>query len=152
MPICAKCSVDKDPAEFYARDRTCKECRKALVRQNRAQKANYYREYDKQRANQPDRVAARLAYSKTEAGREAHKKAKRRYIERNPLRRAAQVALCNAVRDGRVWRAPCCMAPGCFNQGRLHGHHTHYDNALSVVWLCIPCHAEVHKQFDEFVH
>lgn len=151
MPECVKCFGMKDSSEFYKNDRTCKSCRKEMIRLNRAQKADYYREYDRARSNVPSRVQSRLDYQRTDAGRTAGNQAKRRYIERNPVRRAAQVALGNAVRRGLVWKSPCCMAPGCFNRGRLHGHHTHYDNPLSVVWLCVGCHVGVHKQFNELV-
>lgn len=151
MSVCVRCSTSKDHSDFYQNDRTCKECRRALVRDNRARKIDYYRDYDRKRGGRPDRAEARNEYQQTDAGRLAAGKAKRRYIERNPLRRAAHIAVRNAVRDGRLWKAPCCMAPDCFNQGTLHGHHTHYDSKLSVVWLCVSCHAEVHKQFNEFV-
>jgi hypothetical protein len=33
---CARCGADKAPTQFYAGDRTCKVCRCALVRANRA--------------------------------------------------------------------------------------------------------------------
>lgn len=52
-------------------DSTCKECRKERVRANRKEKIEYYREYDKARANNPERVQSRLDYLETEQGKKA---------------------------------------------------------------------------------
>ena len=80
---CAKCDEWKELSEFYKNDRTCKECRKRRVRENRRKNIEYYKEYDRKRANLPHRVEARKAYSQTEAGKAAHKRAhekqKRKY-------------------------------------------------------------------------
>ena len=149
MKQCKKCCEVKAVGDFYRNDNTCKECRKAAVRANYRANREHYREYERQRASLPHRVAARKAYAATEHGRERRNAAKRAYIERNPGKRLAHVTLDNAVRDGRVWKSPCCTAPGCFSTDRIHGHHTHYDNPLSVVWLCNACHQQLHKEFNQ---
>lgn len=148
MAQCKRCDTDKDSSEFYPRDKTCKECRKAMVRANREKNVEHYREFDRQRANLPHRVHARQQYAGTEQGKARLNAGKRAYLERNPEKHAAHVTLLNAVRDRRVWKSPCCTAPGCFSDEGLHGHHTHYDNPLSVVWLCTPCHSELHREFN----
>lgn len=147
MKHCAKCGDQKADTDFYNRDKTCKECRKAAVRANYARNREAYREYDRRRANLPHRVEARANYAQTEGGRQRSNAAKRAYTKRNPEKRAAHIALDNATRSGKVWKSPCCMAPGCFSQDRLHAHHSDYEKPLSVVWLCNSCHKELHWNF-----
>lgn len=147
MKPCAKCGDRKADTDFYARDNTCKECRKVAVRANYARNRESYREYDRRRASLPHRVEARASYAQTEHGRERSNAAKRAYIDRNPEKRAAHLALEYAIRSGKVWKSPCCMAPNCFSQEGLHAHHTDYDKPLSVVWLCNSCHTELHRNF-----
>lgn len=147
MKTCKKCDQDKDVCDFYARDNTCKECRKAMVRANRKSKIDYYRKYDAARANRPDRVLARAAYQKTEAGKNAATRAKKRWIEINPVKRAANVILGNAIRDGKIQKPGLCSE--CGYTGRIHGHHDDYAFPLSVRWLCAQCHSDWHKENGE---
>lgn len=149
MKSCVRCAAGKSESDFYPSDKTCKECRKALVRANRADKIDYYKEYDKGRAILPKRVQMRERYQATVAGATALAKAKARYIERNPIKRAAHVAVGNALRSGSLWKSPCCMAPDCFSTTRLHAHHTVYSRKLCVVWLCNDCHVTLHNEHDE---
>lgn len=147
MKHCAKCGVQKADTDFYNRDNSCKECRKAAVRANYARNREAYREYERRRANLPHRIEAREKYQRTDRGRERSNAAKRAYSARNPEKSYARQTVDNAVRDKRLWKSPCCMAPGCFNTERLHGHHVDYDKPLSVVWLCVSCHSKLHRDF-----
>lgn len=148
MKNCKKCGDLKADHEFYASRSDCKDCAKAAVRANYARNREHYREYERSRALLPHRVEARREYQATERGKERCQAAQRAFAQRNAGKRAAHVAVGNAVRDGRIWRSPCCTAPGCFSQKGLHAHHTHYDNPLSVVWLCAACHRRLHRDFD----
>ena len=147
MKHCKKCGAQKADHDFYARNATCKDCVKAAVRANYARNREHYREYERSRNNLPHRVEARNQYLQTERGRERSNAAKRAYIKRNPEKRAAHNALESAIRSGKVWKSPCCMAPGCFSQDRLHAHHSDYEKPLSVVWLCNSCHTTLHWEF-----
>ena len=138
--ICKRCEKDKG-AEFYANDRTCKECRKALMRAKRLKRGDQYREYDRQRyQNQPHRKKAIAEYAKTEKGKEANRAATRRWIKRNQEKRAAHIITGNAIRDGRLVRQPCeqCGEP------KTDAHHDDYGQPLNVRWLCRKCHAQEH--------
>lgn len=153
IKTCFKCGAEKSLAEFYKHKgmadghlNKCKSCTKKDVSENRSEKIERYRRYDRERSGNPDRVAARRAYQQTNAYRESCRKANARRVERNPVRRAAHIALGNAVRGGKVWKSPCCTAPGCFRTDGLHGHHTHYCAPLCVVWLCRSCHVQLHKE------
>lgn len=147
MKHCKKCGAQKADHEFYARRSDCKDCAKVAVRENYARNREHYREYERRRNNLPHRVEARAAYANTERGRERSNAAKLAYSQRNPEKHHAANAVDNAVRDKRLWKSPCCMAPGCFNTERLHGHHADYDQPLSVVWLCPACHSSLHRDF-----
>jgi hypothetical protein len=78
------------------------------------------------RASQPHRVAkAKQSYA---AWKTSH-----------PKRRAAQVKLGNAVRDGKVVPLPCLICGE-----KAEAHHPDYDRPLDVVWLCPPHHKQAH--------
>lgn len=142
---CRACGAVKPLMEFYRQSngsihRDCKECWKAYVKTNRLLRADQYREYERGRANLPHRIAAREAYAQTPEGKRRASAAKRRFIERNPLKRAAHIAVGNALRDGHLTRRPCevCGASA-------QAHHDDYSKPLDVRWLCATHHTEWHK-------
>lgn len=127
---CVRCDTEKEPDAFYAKDRTCKDCRCALVKANRDARADYYREYDQRRAAREDRKAQ-------------NRRVTAEWRAQNPRERAAQVTLGNAVRDGRVLKWPTCSMPDC-SSTRPVAHHPDYDRPLDVVWLCQAHHKQAH--------
>lgn len=142
--ICNLCEKECG-VEFYPADRTCKECRKAKVRANRAGKAEYYKAYDRERFQNDPRVKARIdRYSKTEEGKASIKKAKKKWVEANASKRHANVMVGNAVRDKRIEKSDCCESCG-ESHPRIHGHHDDYAFPLVVRWLCPLCHTQWHK-------
>ncbi len=145
---CAKCSVEKQPGDFYAGDRTCKTCRCARVRENRREKLEQYRAYEKRRASMPHRVEAREAYRATDAGQIAVRRAHARYNRRYRERRQAAIEVGNAVRDGRLKKMACweCGA------AKVEAHHPAYDQPLHVVWLCNAHHRQIHSLFPRTNH
>jgi len=133
MKLCKSCSTEKDRSLFGARKASldglshkCKECQS---------------DYDKSRSTAPHRVKARLDYSKTARGKEAGGRAKKRYIEKNTVKRAAHILLGNAVKSGKVSPLPC---EECFNTHDLHAHHDDYAKPLDIRWLCAACHHQWH--------
>jgi hypothetical protein len=88
----------------------------------------------------PHRVAMREAYQQTPEGRAAASRAKRRFVERNPVKRKAHEMAGNAIRDGRLIRQPC---ETCGE--RAQAHHDDYSKPLDVRWLCTTHHAEWHR-------
>lgn len=139
MKHCNTCNKTKEKSEFGKRSASkdglankCKECQS---------------EYDKKRANNPDRVKARELYQKTDAGRAAMAKAKKKWAESNIVKRAANVMVGNAVRDGRLEKPKSCSK--CGTEGRIHGHHDDYARPLDVRWLCSRCHSDWHKKNSE---
>ena len=142
---CVRCLETKNEDDFYANDRTCKTCRCALVRENRAQKVDYYREYDKGRGMLPHRVEARSAYQKTDAGKAAMQKSRKKWLDANEDKRAAHIILGNAVRDARIEKPESCSECGAA-ECRIHGHHDDYGKPLEVRWVCSRCHRKIHEE------
>lgn len=130
---CFKCGVTMPLSAFYKHQRMgdrhlnkCKECTKKDTRANRAAKIEYYRQYDRIRASQPHRMK-----KNREIGAAWRKD--------NPKRRAAQVAVGNALRDGKLEPLPCMIC----GLG-AEAHHPDYDAPLDVVWLCPAHHRQAH--------
>lgn len=140
---CVACGAAKAPEDFYTSDRKCKDCRKAMVRLARASNIDKVREYDKQRAMLPHRVAARKEYAQTPEGKATHNRAKQNWQARNAKERAAHIAVGNALRRGTLAKHPCFICGAT----DVEGHHPDYDAPLSVVWLCVPHHSEIHAEF-----
>lgn len=148
---CFKCGEIKPLSAFYKHPQMpdghvnkCKECNKRDVRENRAAKINYYREYDRSRANNPDRVEARAEYQKTEPGKASMRASKAKYTQSNMIKRSASFIVNNAIKSGRLIKQYSCSK--CGAGGRIHGHHDDYAFPLVVRWLCSRCHAKWHKE------
>ena len=146
--ICFKCRVEKPLTEFYrhsqmgdGRLNKCKDCTKEDVAKRRAEKIDEIREYDRKRGDLPHRVAARKEYASTERGKEALLRGVLAWQSRNPEKKAAAVAVGNAVRDGRLTRLPCEVC----GDDEVQGHHDDYSKPLEVRWLCVYHHNEYHK-------
>jgi hypothetical protein len=149
---CFKCEKLKAVTEFYkhpqmadGRLNKCKECTKGDVQKNYRKNISHFKQYDKGRVNYPHRVKAREDYSKTDRGRAAGGRAKRAWIGRNQEKRKAQIALGNAIRDGKIDKGPCIKCASIHN---VHGHHEDYNYPLDVVWLCPKCHKIRHNEID----
>lgn len=150
--ICFKCEKVKPLSDFYkhsgmadGRLNKCKECNKKDVRENRNMRIDYYRDYDKSRSNNPDRVNAIIKYQSSDAGKIILRKARKKYLENNVIKRAAHIMFGNAVRDGIIQKKDNCENCGIYHI-RIHGHHDDYSKPFDVRWLCPKCHSRWHKE------
>ncbi len=154
MKTCFKCNEEKPLNDFYKHKamgdghlNKCKECNKKDTQENRLKNLDYYLEYDRSRANNPDRVEARQSYSNTEQGKEAHKRAKRKWELNNSKKRQVINQVNNAIKKGNLMKQKMCSE--CGKTGvRIEGHHDDYNQPLSVRWLCSECHRAWHKEND----
>jgi hypothetical protein len=116
MKTCTRCGIEKPLSEYQVRaaskDGLTASCKACL------------RAYDKGRG-----FHGRIGYAAE-------------YRSKYPYRRSAQVALNNALRDGRAEAWPVCAMPDC--NDHPEAHHTHYDAPLEVVWLCPAHHKQAH--------
>ena len=136
VKTCFKCGTEKPLTEFYKHAQMgdghlnkCKECTKLDVSKNYRDNVEHYRNYDRERFTQPGRKAQLKTY---------HQRRRKKY----PERYAAHVAVCNAVRDGRLTRPDTCTK--CGSTTKIQGHHPDYSKPLDVVWLCYRCHMNEH--------
>lgn len=144
MKKCRVCKNDKSEYDFYSGHARCKDCYIKVVKEYRSENIDKISEYEKGRANLPKRVAARYVYSKTEPGKSAATKAKKRWQENNQIKRCAMSIVGNAIRDGRIIKQNCCSV--CSRSGvAIHGHHDDYAYPMTVRWLCSKCHCDWHK-------
>lgn len=151
MKTCRECNAEKELSEFYKHPRMldghlnkCKECVKARVHKHRNANIERFREYDKKRSMNPDRVRARREYVKTDAGKKTKQKAEKNYRHRYPMKYAAHVLFGNAVRDGKIIRENSCSV--CKSNYKVEAHHDDYTKPLEVRWLCEPCHKKWHRE------
>lgn len=155
IKTCVRCNNEKLLSEFYRHSamkdghlNKCKDCTREDVKRNREKRKEYYKNYDKKRATQPHRVAARHKYQQTEPGKQAVTKAKKEWDKRNPIKKAASSAVGNAVRDGKLnkpFECECCGS----SKTTIYGHHEDYSKPLSVRWLCNTCHRLWHAEHGE---
>lgn len=95
-----------------------------MAKRNRLNRIDHYRNYDKNRGYHNDGTnSARQKY---------------------PNQYKAQNAVNNAIRDGRLHKAPCIC--GSTN---VHAHHDDYNKPLEVRWLCPIHHKEWHDKNGE---
>lgn len=146
---CKSCETEKGTRDFYASNLSrCKECVKASVRSNRADKIDYYRSYDRMRYRQSDdRKAHCQAMGKTTPmSVRVEKQRERRRA--NPEKNAARVAVARAIKKGQMQKAEACYFCGVGD--RLQAHHHDYSKPLDVFWLCPPCHGKLHAINGDF--
>lgn len=146
---CFKCGEVKLLDEYYKHSQMadghlnkCKSCTKSDSTKHRNDNLQRVRQYDRNRPNKKYRSARQMDYAKTEKGVIVRKKATENYIEKFPVRRKANIAVGNAVRDGRLIKPSNCSK--CGVECRPHGHHDDYSYFLSVRWLCVSCHSDFH--------
>jgi len=133
--ICFKCKRLLPLSEFYPHPNMadghlnkCKECNRADVQQNRRYKVNFYREYDRLRATQPERITMRKNFQQ-------------RQRKMEPEKYYARTVADNALRDGRLTKDEYCYF--CNGSENLEMHHPDYSQPLRIYWLCRICHRKL---------
>ena len=156
MILCIKCDKELPNSEYYRSTirvngtGECKSCTRARVTANREGKIDYYREFDRKRANLPHRVQARKDYQATDQGQKAMARGNKAWRKRNPASYQAHNMVNNAIRDGKLFKPSQCES--CSSETDLHGHHCDYNKPLDVMWLCDPCHKKWHKENTPIYH
>lgn len=134
---CRMCGETKPITEFYSHPKMadghlhdCKECFKGKMR------TQYHRKMKDPNWVEQERKRHR---AKNKAARTAGKPWAN--SPRDPVKRAANVILNNALRDGRIIPAESCEVCGHdFSFYRREAHHDDYAKPLEVRWVCSKCH------------
>jgi formylmethanofuran dehydrogenase subunit E len=134
--LCNKCGAQ--PRAIYAGNNTwCKPClaeyQRAYAKTHPRNNTSYWR---KKRAKKDEKLLAR----------DRRNSALSR--ERHPDKYVARQTLGRAVKSGKIVKPVSCSS--CGGSGRLEGHHNEgYDKPLSVQWLCVKCHRQLHRALKE---
>lgn len=128
---CFKCEAHKELSEFYKHPQMpdghvnkCKECNKKDVRDNRSNKVDYYRDYDKKRGY-------RQGYEYI-----------KEYRARFPNKYKAHSIVNRCIKNGSLVNEKC---QECGREEDTHAHHDDYLKPLNIRWLCPPCHKQWHN-------
>jgi hypothetical protein len=136
MKTCFKCGVCQPRSNFYKHSGMsdgllgkCKECTKKDVNSHRLLNLEKVRQYDRDRAKNPERAKAASEISA-------------RWRKEDKRRTAAHNAVARAIRSGSIEKRPCSV---CGSEKSL-AHHESYDSPLEVVWYCQIHHKARHKE------
>lgn len=136
MKTCFKCNVSKPLVDFYKHSAMadgylgkCKECTKFDANNHRANNLEKIRQYDRDRAKNPDRIKANIEITKA-------------WRSEDKRRSKCHRAVSNAIKSGELNRLPCVRC----GEAKSLAHHENYDEPLNVMWLCQPCHKQRHKE------
>src|SRR5690606_28298581 len=119
---CKKCG-SSGPC-YVSNPTVCKECVKSRARENRNAKIDYYRAYDRLRFYESG--------PRGEPSNDAKKRRSKNWTSKNAVKRAAHIAVKNAIRCGVMERPSACEE--CGWEGKVHGHHDDYSRPLDVRW------------------
>lgn len=125
--VCGKCQNRRRNRERY--QATSPDERRAWVARRDSEKV---RAADLRRSAKPER-------------QEYLNAASRLYSQRNPKKRAARIAVGNAIAAGRLERGACEHAGDGMCSGPVQAHHEDYSRPLDVRWLCREHHWAEHK-------
>lgn len=142
---CSKCGKVKPLDVFYkgyspeqdGYSSSCKECTKSAMRKNYEKRSQDPEWIEKQRERGREKYH-RLYKGKAYNG---SVEAKKRWAERNTIKRAAHLVVSNAIRDGRMEKKPC---EKCGDEAVAH--HEDYTKPYEVTWLCVKHHNKRHVE------
>ena len=151
---CFKCFRELTLDEFYrhpAMDdgdlNKCKECSKSDTKKHRALHIEHFKAYDRDRfQNDPERRALQIEQMKRWAqnNKQKYLGMPKQWQARNPEKRECHIAIQLAIASGAIVKSKSCQDCGATDV-RIHGHHPDYNKPLDVIWLCVPCHARLHR-------
>jgi len=98
-----------------------------------ADRARYYRNAEARKARMAEWV---------EKNKDKSRRIKREWNARNPDKRRAEIAVGNAIRDGRLAKQPCEVCGA-----KAQAHHDDYSKLLEVRWLCSFHHGLEHRRY-----
>ena len=154
MKRCSKCAIEKKEDCFWVRNNRksgvnseCKECAKK-------RRTNKYKENIKE-----SRVKRKIYYEKnreklcksqieSQKGNTRYRKYQNKYlidkVKSGDKKFIARRIIFMALKAKMIERPEFCSS--CMKEEKLEGHHPDYNKPLEVIWLCVPCHRDLHKK------
>lgn len=155
MKKCFKCGLEKDIIEFYVHKEMadghlnkCKECTKKDSFGRTREEIEKRKERDRNRPNAKERVFKNCQRIKNnEELRIKNNEKKKEWYLKNKHKRNAHFKVSMALLKGIIIRPLKCEK--CNLEKQLQAHHEDYNKPLDVVWLCIECHFNRHKELNK---
>lgn len=138
MKKCSRCKKEKPLQEFHFYQSGeskgkplahCKECENARTtkwRNNNKERARFLRKRWAEK-NRDKLSAYQIEYKK-----------------RNAEKIKAHSIVNNAIRCGEIQKPDTCSACGKIRV--VNAHHSDYSKPLDIIWLCVQCHINIHKE------
>lgn len=94
---------------------------------------------------------------RTKTTRDTEAKHRKKYVAKYPEKEKAKWLLNRAIASGRIVRPEVCdecRKPDKRRDGRslIQAHHDDYSMPLEVRWLCVQCHADLHRKLKDEAH
>lgn len=147
MKTCTKCKQELPLSEFRVyKGRIfsyCNVCNKIACAEWREKNRERSRLVARERARGKVILEGELWYEKKrEQARRLYKKHGYKPIEVEWAKRRAREAIRDAIKRGHIEKPNSCSY--CGRKRYITGHHPDYNERLSVIWLCVPCHKNLH--------
>ena len=68
----------------------------------------------------------------------------KKYKNKNTEKTKAHSVISNALSNGKIQKPEYCSI--CKKKGKINAHHDDYSKPLKIIWLCIQCHVNIHKE------
>ena len=134
MKICNKCGAEKVAVDFVKDHRIksglggwCKDCAQ-----------QYHRRYQQSDRGKEAHKKAQRKFKRSKKGRATQQRKDVKYRTKYPEKIKARHVVSHAIRDGKLKRPSTCEF--CKEKRFVHGHHEDYSKPLDITWLCRECH------------
>lgn len=147
MKVCTKCKQELPLSEFRIYQGRifsyCNACNKIACAEWRTKNREYTRLVARERARMKVKTEGEKYYEeKRQQAKRLYKKNGYKLQSVEHKKRRAREAVRDAIRRGHMGKPNICSK--CGRERYITGHHPNYDERLSVIWLCVPCHKNLH--------
>lgn len=109
----------------------------------------YYKDYDRNRKNKYERMLQHKEYKEKMRIEDPEKYdrifhgTRKTYRKKHPEKTRANGIINDMLRYGKLIRPEVCSF--CGKSCEPQAHHPDYTKPTEVIWLCVKCHSELHK-------